>query len=86
MLDIEKCDELTTLLQISKTPTVLLVNNGDVVDGITGLANDSEINQFFSSLEKILKIKEKEHITQKLIEKIYDLHEAKNYSESNLLI
>jgi thioredoxin-like negative regulator of GroEL len=43
VLDIDTDDELTTLLQINKTPTVLLVNDGDVVDGMKGLASDQEI-------------------------------------------
>lgn len=43
VLDIDSSDELTTLLKISKTPTVLLVNDGDVVDGVKGLANDQDL-------------------------------------------
>jgi thioredoxin-like negative regulator of GroEL len=59
VFDIDSDNELTTLLQINKTPTVLLINDGDVVDGIKGLASDKEISEFFKSLDKILKIKEK---------------------------
>lgn len=54
ILDIDTDDDLTTLLQINKTPTVLLVNDGDVVDGMKGLASDKEMKEFFISLEKIL--------------------------------
>jgi thioredoxin-like negative regulator of GroEL len=60
VLDIDTDNELTSLLQISKTPTVLLVNDGDVVDGMKGLASDKEIGEFFGSLEKILQLKESE--------------------------
>ena len=57
ILDIDCDDELTTLLKISKTPTVLLIDDGDVVDGIKGLANDRELELFFQSLQKIVNLK-----------------------------
>jgi thioredoxin-like negative regulator of GroEL len=73
-------DELTTLLKISKTPTVLLINDGDVVDGIKGLANDKELELFFQSLQKLITLKEHKAMQQKMVESIYDLHEQKNYT------
>lgn len=86
MLDIDSSDELTTLLKISKTPTVLLINNGDVVDGIKGLANDRELDSFFKSLYKIVSLKERKAVQSKLVEQIYDLYEQKLFQESNQLI
>lgn len=86
VLDIDTDNELTSLLQINKTPTVLLVNDGDVVDGMKGLAPEKEIKAFFASLEKILQLKENKLLTQKVIESIYDQHESQNYAKSNQLI
>jgi len=58
----------------------LLINDGDVVDGIKGLANDKELELFFQSLQKLITLKEHKAMQQKMVESIYDLHEQKNYT------
>ena len=72
VFDIDRDDELTTVLQINKTPTVLLVNDGEVIDGMKGLASEREMNEFFGSLNSVLKLKETQAHIDRVVESIYD--------------
>ena len=53
LLDIDDDAKLTSALKIDKTPTVLLVAYGEIVDGFKGLVAESEVEKFFLRANKI---------------------------------
>lgn len=53
LFDIDTVPKLTTVLQLNKIPTVLLVAYGDIVDGFKGLVSATEVENFFKAANKV---------------------------------
>ena len=52
-IDIDKCSQIASALQVKSVPTVYLVFQGQAVDGFNGNVPDAELDRFFKSIEKL---------------------------------
>jgi thioredoxin-like negative regulator of GroEL len=70
------------MLEINKTPTLILVNNGDIIDSIKGLPSTDELSLFFGSLNKILSLRKSKKEIEFLMKTVYDHYEQKDFKSA----
>ena len=49
-IDIDKCPQIASALQVKSVPTVYLVFQGQAVDGFNGNVPDAEMDRFFKTI------------------------------------
>ena len=49
-INIDKCPQIATALQVKTVPTVYLVFQGQAVDGFQGNIADPELDRFFQTI------------------------------------
>lgn len=81
LLDIDVDPQLTTALQITKVPTVLLVAYGDIIHGFKGMVSESEVQKLFETAKKAGLAYQTGQKTNKLVEELVHEYENQNWDE-----